>query len=186
MIYCMACKRFLAKESVFCPGCGGSVGGVRCKNGHTIRGAQSAEYCSVCRSRKFVGAAPTVNLGCVSRLLAWLAVILLVKAAFSNIESITSMVWNFFIWVVGCKVVNWLFQLFEVLLAIRIFVWFVSFGSKEFAAQIDPFPKVIPALFRLSGKFLLWLLRALLYLVEGRQLPAKNTKRLRKETTEKS
>lgn len=177
MVFCLACRRFISRNTLFCPGCGGAIGGVRCKNGHTITGTMSAQFCSTCRSRQFINAAPTVNLGCLSRLLAWTAAILLLKLAFTNIEAVSGTLWNLFFWVVGCKVIVWFLKLIELLLIIRIFVWFVSFGSKEFAQQIDPFPKIVPALFRLMGKTLVWFLRALLYVVEGRQFPAKSGKK---------
>ena len=65
-------------------------------------------------------------------------------------------------------------------------VWLVSLGSKELAAHIDPFPKLVPAVFRLAGKLLLWCLKALLLAVEGRASSPKSTKKKRTEAEEKS
>lgn len=186
MLFCLDCKRFLSADSLFCPGCGGAVGGVRCKNGHTIKAAKAAEYCSICRSRQFVHAAPILYLGCFGRIAAWIIALLCVKALLANIDTVTHAAWNIFLWILGCKVICWFLALIEFLVALRIIVWFVSLGSKELAAQIDPFPKLIPATFRLMGKLLVWALKALLLLVEGRPSSPKGSKKKRSEVEEKS
>ncbi len=186
MLFCLDCKRFLSGDSLFCPGCGGAVGGVRCKNGHTIKAAKSADYCSICRNRQFVQAAPILYLGCFGRLAAWIIALLCVKALLANIDIIIHLAWNTFLWIVGCKIICWFFALLELLIALKMLVWLVSLGSKELAAHIDPFPKLVPAVFRLAGKLLLWCLKALLLAVEGRASSPKSTKKKRTEAEEKS
>lgn len=183
MRYCLDCRRFVPRDAIFCPGCGGAVGGTRCVNGHTTPSLRSATFCPICRSRQLIEPAQTVGMGCASRLIGWTVALLLLKWSFANIGGILAFLWRAVVFIVGCTVVSWLFGLIKLLLAVRIMVWFISLGSEDLARQVNPFPKLIPFVLRTTGRALLLLLRGLLYVVEGRTLPAPKKSR-KKENTE--
>lgn len=171
MRYCLTCRRFLPRDAVFCPGCGGAIGGTRCNNGHTTPSVIQASFCPTCRSRSLIEPARTLELGCLSRLIGWGTALLALKWALANIGVIVGIIWNGIVFIVGCALISWVIGLVKLLLALRILIWFISIGAPEFAKSIDPFPKLLPWLVRGVGRGAWWVLRGLVYAVEGKVLP---------------
>jgi len=141
----------------------------------------SAQFCPTCRSRQFIPAAPTLNLGCLSRILVWTVVIFALKWGFANIGMIFGALWSFLAWLIGCTLMGWFWGVVKFGIAVKFVIWAVSLGSKDLAKQIDPFPKVVPALLRAVGAFLLYSLKGLLFLVEGKRLSLEPRKKPRGE-----
>lgn len=86
MIFCRSCGKAWPKGSARCGSCGGSFGGRRCPKDHLSPSA--ASRCVVCGSDELTEPTPSLELGCVSRLLAWLCVPLIAKLLWSNLDAV--------------------------------------------------------------------------------------------------
>jgi len=182
MRICLKCRSVSARNASYCGRCGGAFGGLRCSSGHLSPGLAKRSFCPVCRTAELVQPVPSMNLGIVTRIVAWGLALLALKYLFAHLGLIAHELILALEWIIGKCVVGFLGSILSLLFALWVFIRCIAVFNPEYARSIDPFPKLVPMIWKGSIRALSWFGRTLFLLVEGRALPAsKDNKRKPKE-----
>ncbi|MGV3615176.1 MAG: hypothetical protein ACO1SV_07555 [Fimbriimonas sp.] len=181
MRICLRCRRWSPRGSLYCVSGCGSFEGSRCGKGHLTPGLGTIARCPVCRSTDIVPAVPSIGLGWLFRLAAWMIALGVVREVLARPDVLFRATGHAIAWLVGPRLLAEASAVLSFLLALKVFVWCVSVFDAEGAKRIDPFPKLIPFLVKNGGRVIAGTWRLLMLLVEGRPFPKKKSKKDRKE-----
>ena len=167
MVLCCSCRRLAPKDSTFCPCCGKGLAVTCCANGHVTPGTASIRFCPVCRSTQVTPPTPSLNLGCVSRLLAWVLVIVGLRFLVGHLDWVFAGIGWLFSFIFGVAFQHLFGFLMEITVLWVIVVGAINLASPDLARALNPFPKLIPWLFRIVWLCVVVFAKILLRLVEG-------------------
>lgn len=91
MILCLSCHALSPSGSIYCWRCGRSFGGRRCRARHLS--PRPARSCSQCGSRELSQPTGSLGLGWLTRLLAWLVALLLLRVVLTYLDFVLGALW---------------------------------------------------------------------------------------------
>ncbi len=164
MKLCLRCRRLHPRNAKFCGNGCGSIGGTRCVCGVVTPGRH--RFCPECGSREVVEETPTINLGCLSRLVGWAIVLGSIRYACYHPDLIALAARSVFAYLFGMPgAIAWHFLTF--LLQVVAWLWLAQLLWGRKYPDLLPHPSSV---LRLLG----YLLRGIWYgakflwaLVEG-------------------
>ncbi|MDQ3815863.1 MAG: hypothetical protein M3347_18295 [Armatimonadota bacterium] len=125
MILCLSCYSLSPRGATFCQTCGKSFGARLCSSKSRHRNHVGAQFCATCGSQRLTEPTLYVPFGCLTWLVSWLLLYLLVK----------------WLWPYISQVVGWLFQpmfpLFTCLIGYGIY-WAMVAGVIYFFLSLIP------------------------------------------------
>jgi len=174
---CLKCRTVSHRSAEYCGTCGGAFRGLRCSAGHLSPGYARRTFCPTCRTQDVTQAVASLNLGFVTRIGAWVLALFTLKYGFAHLGDLFHAAGPLVEWVVGRCIVSFLGSLITLCLTLWVFIRCIGVFNPKYANQIDPFPKLVPALWKGMVKVLGWGGRTLFFLVEGRALPSSKDKK---------
>src|SRR5437016_2424974 len=90
MILCLGCKRLWRSESQYCGHCGRSFGAALCPKEH--RNPPGSKCCTRCGSRELSKSVRCLHLGCVSHILSWILLLIVLRFVFNHVDTIATSV----------------------------------------------------------------------------------------------
>ncbi len=172
MVICLKCRAVSSRSALYCGRCGGAFGGARCSAfGHLSPGLTRLTYCPVCRTKDVVQAVPSLNLGFMTRIAAWGLTLCGLKYLLGHLDLVIHVLSALIGWVLGKCLLESIGSTCSLLFVTWLFIRCIGALNPEFARRIDPFPKLVPALWRGGIRLLEWLGRMLFLIVEGKVLP---------------
>lgn len=142
MKLCISCRHIAQADAAFCPVCGRTFGGVRCPSGHITQG-KVVHCCAICGSRDLTQGTESLELGCISRIVAWALALVLLRFTVAHLDGLWQALVGLSSFVIGEQHLRYFLSTLESVLCIVVALWIVQLMLGRRASELVPAPKLI-------------------------------------------
>jgi len=134
MILCLSCFSLSPRGATFCQACGKSFGARLCTSKNRHRNHMAAQFCSTCGSHRLTEPTVYVPFGCLTWLVSWLVVYMLVKWLWPYVSQVAGWGLQMILPVLNC-LIGYALYWSVVLGAIYFFLSFIPGDVGKFLRQ---------------------------------------------------